>query len=105
MVPAVVPIDVFISYAPENEKQKDVLRRHLAALKREGKVRTWHTGRIGVGSNPDAEIKARLGAAHLILLLVSVDYLAADAQWRETERALERHNAGRARTIPIVLDD
>ncbi|WP_437586997.1 toll/interleukin-1 receptor domain-containing protein [Sorangium sp. So ce1000] len=104
MVPAVVPIDVFISYAAANEKQKDVLRKHLSALKHEGKVRTWHTGRIGVGSDRDAEIKARLGAAHLILLLVSVDYLAADAQWREMERALERHNAGRARVIPILLD-
>ncbi|WP_437599689.1 toll/interleukin-1 receptor domain-containing protein [Sorangium sp. So ce590] len=104
MFPAPGPIDVFISYAAANEKQKDVLRKHLSALKREGKVRTWHTGRVGVGSDRDAELAARLDAAHLIVLLVSVDYLAADAQWREMERALGRHNAGRARVIPILLD-
>ncbi|WP_437813093.1 toll/interleukin-1 receptor domain-containing protein [Sorangium sp. So ce1078] len=104
MFPAPLPIDVFISYAAANEKQKDVLRKHLSALKREGKVRTWHTGRVGVGSDREAELAARLDAAHLIVLLVSVDYLAADAQWREMERALGRHNAGRARVIPILLD-
>ncbi|WP_437998475.1 toll/interleukin-1 receptor domain-containing protein [Sorangium sp. So ce185] len=104
MFPAPLPIDVFISHAAANEKQKDVLRKHLSALKREGKVRTWHTGRVGVGSDREAELAARLDAAHLIVLLVSVDYLAADAQWREMERALGRHNAGRARVIPILLD-
>ncbi|WP_437484709.1 toll/interleukin-1 receptor domain-containing protein [Sorangium sp. So ce1014] len=104
MFPAPVPIDVFISYAAANERQKDVLRKHLSALKREGKIRTWHTGRIGVGSDRDAELAVRLDAAHLIVLLVSVDYLAGDAQWREMERALGRHNAGRARLIPILLD-
>ncbi|WP_438007032.1 toll/interleukin-1 receptor domain-containing protein [Sorangium sp. So ce321] len=101
---APVPLDVFISYAAANERQKDVLRKHLSALKREGKVRTWHTGRVGVGSDRDAELAARLDAAHLIVLLISVDYLAADAQWREMERALGRHDAGRARVIPILLD-
>ncbi|WP_437755819.1 toll/interleukin-1 receptor domain-containing protein [Sorangium sp. So ce1389] len=101
---APAPIDVFISYAATNERQKDVLRKHLSALKREGKIRTWHTGRVEIGSDRDAEIAARLDAAHLIVLLISVDYLAADAQWREMERALARHNAGRARVIPILLD-
>lgn len=39
----------------------------------------------------------------MILLLVSADFLASDACDKETMRALERHDAGQARVIPVLL--
>jgi internalin A len=42
--------------------------------------------------------------ADIILLLVSADFLNSDFCWREEmERALERHQAGEARVIPVII--
>ncbi|WP_437314545.1 toll/interleukin-1 receptor domain-containing protein [Sorangium sp. So ce385] len=98
------PLDVFISYAAADETHKDVLRKHLALLKREGMVRTWHAGRIGPGDERSAKLAAHLEAAHIIILLISADYLATDTLWSEMERALTRHHTKQARMVPILLD-
>jgi hypothetical protein len=43
-------------------------------------------------------------AAQVILLLVSPDFIASDYCYeRETLRAIERHKAGQARVIPVIL--
>lgn len=43
-------------------------------------------------------------ASNIILLLVSADFLASDYCYcREMTRAMERHEAGQARVIPVIL--
>jgi hypothetical protein len=50
------------------------------------------------------KIDSHLANAHLILLLVSSDFLASDYCYdMEMGRALERHKAGEAKVIPIIL--
>ena len=50
------------------------------------------------------EIDKRLNSAHIILLLVSADFLASDYCWGvELKRAMERHDAGQARVVPVIL--
>ncbi|HEX9732192.1 MAG TPA: AAA family ATPase, partial [Thermoanaerobaculia bacterium] len=45
-----------------------------------------------------------LEKAHVILLLVSPDFIASDFCWStEMARAMERHEAGTARVIPVLL--
>jgi len=45
-----------------------------------------------------------LNTAQIILFLVSADFLASDYCYGiEVKRALERHQAGEARVIPIIL--
>lgn len=98
------PVDVFISYASDNEQHLDALEKHLAVLQRQGAIRAWHQGRVGAGEERDAHIVDQLGTAKVVLLLVSADYLAADPYWDEMERALSRHDAGKACVIRIIVD-
>ena len=50
------------------------------------------------------KIDKNLEDADVILLLVSADFLASDYCYDiEMKRAMERHEAGEARVIPIIL--
>lgn len=73
-------------------------------LKRQGLIETWHDRRIVPGDQFDRVIGTELEAAHLILLLVSPDFLASDYCYDvEMQRAMQRHEAGEARVVPIIL--
>lgn len=98
------PIDVFFSYSPEDESLKDELEAHLKLLMRDGVIRSWHRRKIGLGENVTDALEQQLEAAHVILLLVSADFLASDyCHEIEVKRALARCHAGEAKVIPIIL--
>ncbi|XXX73570.1 TIR domain-containing protein [Sorangium sp. So ce134] len=98
------PIDVFFSYAHKDESLRDELEAHLAALVRRGVIRSWHHRKIDAGDDTQAALDERLEAAHVILLLVSADFLASDyCHELEVKRALARSRAGEARVIPVIL--
>lgn len=95
---------VFFSYAHADEGLRDRLDRHLAILKRQGVIDVWHDRRLVPGEPIDAAISVELERADLILLLVSPDFLASDYCYeREMHRAIERHVAGEARVLPVIL--
>lgn len=95
---------IFFSYSHRDEELRNELETHLALLKRQGLVSTWHDRRIGAGKDFGSEISENLDAADLILLLVSPYFLASEYCYEvEMKRALERHNSGGARVIPIIL--
>ncbi|NER81462.1 MAG: SUMF1/EgtB/PvdO family nonheme iron enzyme [Leptolyngbya sp. SIO1D8] len=98
------PLDVFISYSRKDEALKDELARHLKILRREGKINTWQDRDIEAGTEWAGEIKAQLEKAQIILLLVTSNFLASDYCYEtEMQRAVQRHHAGTARVIPIIL--
>lgn len=98
------PIEVFYSYAREDELLRKELEKHLMLLKRQGQITGWHEQEIGAGVETEVEINKHLNTAQIILLLVSPDYIARDNCYSiEMERALERHKAREARVIPIIL--
>src|SRR5882724_6366566 len=75
-------------------------------LKRSSKISFWHDRRIPAGNNWKLEIDDHLNKADIILLLVSPDFLDSDYCYhKEATRALKRHNAGKARVIPVMLRD
>lgn len=95
---------VFFSYSHKDEALRNQLESHLALLKHQGLIEAWHDRRILAGSDLDRSISAEMEAANIILLLVSADFLASDYCYcREMARALERHEAGHARVIPVIL--
>ena len=97
-------IEVFFSYSHRDEEYRNELETHLAMLKRQGIVSTWHDRRIGAGQDIDATIMDKLESADVILLLVSPYFLASDYCYdREMERALARHQAGEACVIPVIV--
>jgi len=102
--PSRMPISLFISYSHQDEELKDHLIRHLANLKRQGQIRTWHDRDIEAGAEWDVAIKHQLEAAHIILLLISSSFLFSDHCYdREMQRAIQRHHEGRTHVIPIIL--
>jgi len=80
------------------------LENHLSILRRSRLVRDWHDRRIGAGHEWAGAIDDELERAQIILLLVSPDFIASDYCWDvELQRALERHEAGAAVVIPVIL--
>jgi hypothetical protein len=95
---------LFFSYSHRDESLRDELEIHLSSLKRQGVIETWHDRRIGAGKEFDSEISEHLESAQIILLLVSPYFIASDYCYDiEMTRALERHRAGEARVIPVIL--
>ena len=98
------PIEIFISYSHKDEALREQLGNHLGLLKRQGVIDAWHDRRIGAGQEWAGAIDDHLSRAAVILLLVSSDFLASDYCYDlEMTRALERHDAGDARVIPVIL--
>jgi hypothetical protein len=96
---------VFFSYSHHDEHMRDELEKHLAVLKRQGLVETWHDRRILAGNGLKEEIDQNLIESNLILLLVSPDLLASDyCCSKEMQKALEMRSQGVAWVIPIILD-
>jgi hypothetical protein len=98
------PIEIFISYSEDDEKFKKQLETHLAMLRREGTIRSWHGQQIEPGQEWEQETANHIDSARLILLLVSSSFLASDQLYEnEMMRAMERQASGDARVIPIIL--
>jgi hypothetical protein len=95
---------VFFSYSHKDETLRNQLETHLAMLKRQGVISAWYDRRLVAGDEIDQGIKQELDRADIILLLVSADFLASEYCYGvEMRRALERHDQGEARVIPIIL--
>lgn len=95
---------VFFSYSHADEELRNRLEKHLSLLKRQGLVEAWHDRRILAGSELDKAISSNLEAADIILLLVSADFLDSEYCYsKEMQRAMERHTAGTAVVIPVIL--
>lgn len=98
------PIEVFYSYAHEDEKLRDELKKHLSNLKRQGVITDWYDRDILAGKEWDTEIKQHLDSSKVILLLISPDFMdSAYCNDVELKRAMERHEAKEARVIPVIL--
>jgi tetratricopeptide (TPR) repeat protein len=98
------PIEVFCSYAHEDEALLNQLHTHLATLKRQNLITIWHDRQILPGGNWSRDIDAHLEQSRLILLLVSLDFLASDYCYeKEMKRALARHEAKEAHVVPIIV--
>lgn len=102
--PSAQAIEVFFSYAHEDKDLRDKLAKHLKILERQQVITAWHDRRISGGKEWAGQIDSHLNTAGIILLLVSSDFLASDYCYDiELQRAMQRHEAGEARVIPVIL--
>jgi hypothetical protein len=98
------PLEVFFSYAHEDELLRNKLAKQLKLLERQGAIKGWHDRQISAGTEWAGQIDTHLDTARIILLLISSDFIASDYCYDlELQRAMERHGAGAARIIPIIL--
>jgi hypothetical protein len=97
-------IKVILSYAHRDEKLRDELAKHLAALRRSAVIDIWYDGKITPGDEFDRDILQHLQHSDLVLLLISPDFMHSDYCYlREMRIALRRHAKAQACVIPIIL--
>ncbi|MDZ8239537.1 MAG: toll/interleukin-1 receptor domain-containing protein [Nostoc sp. ChiQUE01a] len=95
---------LFFSYSHKDEALRDELAKHLTILEWQGVISSWHDRKILPGEEWDYQINDNLNTADIILLLVSSDFLFSKYCWDvEVKKAIERHHAGEACVIPVIL--
>ena len=102
--PPMTPVNLFYSYAHEDEALRDELRGHLKILERRGLLASWHDRQITAGQDWHAQIDQALQLADLVLLLVSKDFIDSDyIVGTELTVAMQRHQAGLATVVPVFV--
>jgi hypothetical protein len=95
---------LFFSYSHKDEDLRNELEIHLALMKHQGVISSWHDRRITAGSNFAKAIDSELESSQIILLLVSAHFLDSYYCYdKEMTRALEMHKEERAVVIPVIL--
>jgi hypothetical protein len=94
---------MLFAYSQKDESLRKRLEKHLSELERQHSV-IWCDRDINPGQERAKELKKGMSTAHIILLLVSADFLASDYCYQQQmQHALERHEAGETCVIPIIL--
>jgi hypothetical protein len=97
-------VEIFFSYAHEDELLRDKLAKHLSLLQRQGFVTIWHDRDISAGSDWSNNIDQHLQTSEIILLLVSANFIASDYCYSiEMQRAMDRIDREEVIVIPIIL--
>jgi hypothetical protein len=98
------PVEIFISYAHEDEELCNLLKKHFATLERQNLIELWHDRCIRPGQEWAGQIDRHINSAQMILFLISADFMASDYCYDiEVARAMERHEDGDAIVIPVAL--
>ncbi|WP_437834314.1 diguanylate cyclase [Sorangium sp. So ce1153] len=92
------------SYVSIDDKMLDRLVVHLRPLEQENLIEVWHERMISPGSDWDKEVHRHVEESDIIIFMVSADFIASERSFeRVVRRALERHDAGQAAVVPILL--
>ena len=99
-----MPFSVFISYSQQDRELYKELEKHLSNLRRQDVITSWYDGNISPGTEWKSQIIEHLNTDHIILLLISADFMASDFCYSlEMTQAIARHDANQARVLPIIL--
>lgn len=91
-------------YAHDDDDFRKDLEKHLASLAHAGVIEVWSDREINAGVEWAATISEKLDAADIIVLLISPAFLASEfIHQKELVRAMERHDKGEARVIPVFV--
>lgn len=92
----------FVCYSHADERLYEELLKHLKTL--EGMASFWSDQKILPGDKWDEAILGELRTAHVILLLISIDFINSKyIETVEVKEAMERDKRGEACVIPIIL--
>jgi hypothetical protein len=98
------PLEIFFSYAHEDEDLMNDVRRQFEVHERNGRILNWHDRKIPAGSEWRNQIDRRLERADIVLLFVSPHFIESRYCYEVEGRiALRRHRAGKARVVPVIL--
>lgn len=97
-------VNIFCAYAHEDEGLLADFKKHMSVIERSGLVGLWTDRDIQAGSEWEPDIDQHLLNDELILLFISADFFSSDyCSSKELVAALERHDRGDARVIPVIV--
>jgi hypothetical protein len=104
------PLKVFLSYAHRDAEDDPKLFQEfidqLKSLVQDGLITRWDDRQITAGLSWDREIKEKLRSCDLFLALTSSAFNASDyIEGIEMRTAMERHEAGLCRIVPVMWRD
>src|SRR5262245_10902973 len=97
-------VEIFFSYAHEDEELMNAVRRQLIPFDRQKLLTKWYDREIQAGQEWRGQIDEHLKSAGIILLFVSPYFFESDYIYDvEMAEALKRHENGEAIVIPVIL--
>jgi pSer/pThr/pTyr-binding forkhead associated (FHA) protein len=97
-------LKAFCSYSHRDEELRNDFAPYLGILAREGLIRVWHDRKIPPGDDWAGNIDEELNTADLVLLFISADFIESHYAYDvEMKRALELHDARKAKVVPVLL--
>jgi internalin A len=104
--PATDPLSLFVCYSRKDERFVRQLIPGLKVLARRGYIVPWRDTDLIPGEDWDETIKQRLLDAHIILFMVSREFLASDyITAHERPMAMELAKQKKSVIVPILLSD
>jgi hypothetical protein len=98
------PVEIFFSYAHEDEALMDAVRRQLIVFERKGLLIKRYDREIHAGQDWQGQIDDNLRHANIILFFVSPHFIESRYIYDvEMAEALKRHKSGKATVIPVIL--
>jgi internalin A len=98
-------MQLFISYARENEKELAPFRQHLTLLSQQGYIQVWHDRDLVAGELWERGIREVLERADIVLLFYTTAARVSEfIQETELAIALERAEAGRTTLLWVPLE-
>jgi hypothetical protein len=98
--PPTNPLNVVCLYDGKDKKFFDQLKTSLAVLIRANTITVWDQDRILAGMDVEKETSSNLARAEMLLVLLSLDFIANDVLMQYAEAAVE---AQRIPVVPIVV--
>jgi hypothetical protein len=98
------PIDIFFSYAHEDERWMHAVRQQLVLFDRQKRINKWYDRMLIPGENWKDKIDHHIHNAGIVLLFVSPDFFDSNYCYEvELKQALKQHKEGKTVVIPIIV--
>ena len=98
-------VKIFISYSSKDtELMNDLLTQLKVLTISDKQMEIWEDGLLEPGLQWDDEIKNKLHAAHIVLMLISAHFLTTEYIWNiEVQNTLSRQEKGEVSALPVIL--
>ena len=93
-------LNIYIDYHKEDKEWAEELRKYFVPLERNGNLSFWDASDIRPGADINREVEKGLANSHIVLLLISNDYLADKRYIAFTEQL---HRLNKKQVIPIII--
>lgn len=96
-------LNIVTVYALPDSASFSEFERHLATLLSAGVVQSWHAGMLRPGTMVREETAAQIERAHVIVVLLSQDFLVSPDCMEQLEWSIQRQRVGMVHIIPVLL--